>query len=353
MTESRGDAAGRTVYVVVSCDVDPDRDRLFAGPRSGALTWRGATDGIPALKAAVRGLTDGAGREPAFTWLLRADEQIRDLAGEYASFVRTHDSLLQTLRESGDELGWHPHFWRREPATGAWYQETEDVEWQVAMLDGAHRALAAAVPDPVTSVRMGWSYHNNRTYQALDALGITTELSAIPGLRTFAGTPPRRSENLFDWHSTPRAPYRPSRRDYRRPPGPGETACRLLEVPSFVSTALPWGVVSGLQLARKTENAALLWHALRRPTYCINVTARPRLFAPLVSALRRTLRRRSPEPLVFGTQFHADELVPNRSGLYDLASVRANLAALLAACRAADAPVRFAPASRIAALFPA
>src|SRR5206468_5336192 len=115
-----------------------------------------------------------------------------------------------------------------------------------------------------------------------------------------------------------RAPFRPSRADYRRPVRGGETSYRLLEVPSFVSQSIPWALVSGVQLARKTGQVGQLWNAIRRPTYCINVTARPVFFAPLVTQLRTALRRPSNGPLVFSTQFHADELLPKRSRLYDL-----------------------------------
>lgn len=342
----------RTVYVVISCDVDPDRERLFDGSRSGELAWRGVTEGIPAVKSLVRGLTDSTGREPVFTWFLRADEQIRHLQGEYAWFVRTHTSLLRSLQESGDELGWHPHFWRRDPQGGAWFQEIEDLDWQVDMLHQAHSDLVAWFPGALQSVRMGWSYHNNGTYHALEAMGLAVDLSAIPGFRTLAGSSPGRRENLFDWHSTPRAPFRPSLADYRRPARRGEGSCRLLEVPSFVSTSMPWSLVGGVQLARKTGDVAQLWHAVRRPAYCINVTARAVFFAPLGAELRRALRRPESRPLVFATQLHADELVPNRSALYDLESVRTNLEALLRTCRKADTPVEFVKAARLPALWP-
>jgi len=285
-----------------------------------------------------------------FTWFLRADEQIRRLQGEYGWFARSHSSLLRSLEESGDELGWHPHFWRRETQGGPWFQEVEDLDWQVDMLHRAHGELATRIPGALKSVRMGWSYHNNRTCGALDALGIAVDMSAIPGFRTFTGQPSARGENFFDWHSTPRAPYRPSREDYRRPPLGHEGAHGFLEVPSFVSTGLGWALVGGLQLARKTGDVAHLWYAVRRPTYCINVTARPAFFAPLVTHLRKQLRGPGSEPLVFATHCHADELVTNRSRLYDLGSVRANLEALLRACREGATPVQFVPAGRIPSL---
>ena len=343
----------RAVYVVIGCDTDPDRPRFFDGipPYAERLSWRGLIEGIPRAKALLHGITDHAGREPVFTWVLRADEQIRQLEGDYAWCVRRHGDLLRSLQASGDELGWHPHFWRRETEGGTWFQEIEDIEWQVAMLRGAHAALTAAFPGALTSARMGWSYHNNRTYQTLDALGLTVDFSAVPGMRTLTPGSSTRSENLFDWDPTPRAPYFPSRADYRRPPRDGEPACRMLQAPSFVSTSPIWGLVSGLQLARKTGDTTQLWRALRKPTYVINVTARPRLFAPMVADLRARLRRSGAGPVVFVTQLHADELVPNKSGLYSLESLLPNIRSLVRAGEEASVPVEFVPAGRLPALW--
>ena len=341
-----------TVYVVIGCDADPDRKDLLERVPSGSLTWRGLTEGIPLLKSSLKGVRDSTGREPIFTWLLRADEQIRDLHGEYAAIARMYRPLLQTLQQSGDELGWHPHFWRRDGAGESWFQEVEDVDWQVDMLKKAHADLAPCLPDGVKSVRMGWDYHNDRTYRALEDLGIVVDFSAIPGLRTFIGTPPTRGENFFDWHSSPRIPFRPSREDYRRPVEGGANQSRLLEVPNFVSTSAVWGLASGLQLARKTRNVRLLWQSIRRPTYWINITARPRFFAPLVKQLRKTLRSHDiSTQLVFATYFHPDELLPNRSGLYDLESTRKNLEAILRTCDDAGSRVEFIQARRVPALW--
>jgi len=339
-----------TVYIVVSCDTDPDRPGFLDGVPSRGLTWRGMTEGIPAAKDFLRGVRDSRGREPVFTWLLRADDQVRRVHGDPAWVMHTQGALLRSLQQSGDELGWHPHFWRRETSNGRWFQELEDVAWQVEMLRQAHRDLATCFPGAVQSVRMGWAYHNNRTCAALDELGVTVDLSPLPGYRTLTPHPPTRSENLFDWYSSPRTPFRPSRADYRRPVRGGETSYRLLEVPSFASQSIPWALVSGLQLARKTGQIGQLWNAVRRPTYSINVTARPVFFAPLVTQLRTALRRPDRGPLVFSTQFHADELLPNRSRLYDIQGVRTNLESLVRACDEARTSVQFVQARQIYAL---
>ena len=343
----------RTVYFVLSCDVDPDRAGVVAGTPPDRLAWRGMTEGIPALKARLRDVTDDDGRQPAFTWLLRADEQVRELEGSYAWVLRTHRPLLASLQTSGDELGWHPHFWRRAAADGPWVQELVDVDWQVEMLRRAHADVVTGFAGPPKSVRMGWSYHNNRTYEALEELGVAAECSALPGYRTLRRSASATRENLFDWYVTPRAPYRPSRADYRRPAGEGEASSRLLEVPSFVATSLAWALVSGVQMARKTRDGGQVWQALRRPTYCINLTARPRFFAPLAAQLGRALGSAPGDPLVFSTQFHADEVLANRTRLYELESVRTNLLALLRVCREAGARAAFVPARRVAELWAA
>ena len=348
MTSGSQSGARRTVQVVIGCDTDPDRESLVGSLPADRLSWRGVTEGIPALKAAVADLRDSRGHAPVFTWLIRADEQIQTLCGDYAWALDAHADLLRGLVASGDELGWHPHFWRRDAATRLWYQEVEDVSWQLQMLHSAHAALSAKVPTPLQSVRMGWNYHTRETLTALDALGIVVDFSALPGLRTYVGVPPRRSENLFDWHDAPRRPYHPSVADHQREAKAGEGSLRLLELPVFVASSAAWGLVGGVQLARKTRRLSPIADALRRPTYWINLTAKPRLFSPLVRALRAELGRPSVEPVVFATYFHPDELVKNHSQLYDLPSARENIGAILDACAAVGARVEFRQAAEVA-----
>lgn len=340
----------RTVYILLSCDTDPDRPGFLDGG-TDRFTWRGMTEGIPAVKQLVRGVTDSRGRAPIFTWFLRADEQMQTLYGAYGAVVREQQALLRTLAESGDELGWHPHFWRRE-RDGRWYQEVEDEPWQLEMLRRGYEDLAAALPAgaPPASVRMGWAYHTTRTYTELERLGVRVDCSALPGYRTYRGTAPTRGENNFDWYVTPEQPFRPSRVDHRRAPRAGEAAFDLLEAPSFVTRSRGWAVVSALRLTRKTGDPGLLWDALRRPVYCINVTARAALFAPLVRRLRDAVRDHpGAGPILFSTQFHADELVPNRSTLYRLESLRDNVQALVRAAQDAGAAVEFIQARDVPA----
>jgi hypothetical protein len=254
------------------------------------------------------------------------------------------------LEHGGDELGWHPHFWRQDDQTRSWYQDAKDAEWQLSMLRQSHEAYMRVFPGRARSVRMGWDYHNNQTFQTLEQLGVVADFSAIPGLRTARGSNSRQRENLFDWYETPRSPYFPSRSDYRRPGRSGEDSYTLIEAPNFTSTSLFWGAISGLQFARKTRDLMQLAQAARRPTYWINITGRPKLFSPLLSQLKRDLSISKKGNGFFVTYFHPDELLDNKSSLYDLSSVRTNLDGILQVCRSRDTEVVFVPAREIPAL---
>ena len=325
---------------MIGCDTDPDRAGFVRSLPERGLSWQGMLEGIPALKERVRSVSDDAGRAPVFTWHLRADEQIRALQGSYAWMVETHSDLVDSLKASGDEIGWHPHFWRHDPALGRWYQEVVDDDWQLEMLRAAHAALGVAGFRP-RSVRMGWDFHTAETLAELSGLGIRTDLSALPGMRTMYGVPPRRSENLYDWFDAPERPYHPSAANYQRRARGGEAALPILELPIFVAHDRFWGLAAGAQLARKTRRGRLLVDAVVRPSYFINITARPTLFRPMVRALRRTLKLRERTPPVFATYFHPDELLPDQRTLYALDHVPENLRALLAAIRAEGAQPLF------------
>lgn len=339
--------AGIEVPIVIGCDTDPDREG-FVGPlASDRLVWNGMLEGIPALKREVEDIRDDRGAPPRFTWLVRADEQVQQLHGGYAWCLEQHRAFFDGLVAGGDALGWHPHFWRRDASTGHWYQEVEDQAWQLTMLHEAHLALVKAGLTPA-SVRMGWTYHSTATCNALDALGVRLEFSPFPGLRSYRRQPKTRDENQFDWHNTPTESFFASRSDYRVPARAGEIACRMLTLPCWVSQHPFWGLAAGVQMARKSGVPGLILDAMWRRSYVINLTARPKLFAPLLWQLRKSLRSadaRGTAP-AFATYFHPDELIPNRSTMYARTHVRENLLALLDCIRTAGAKPLFVTADQ-------
>jgi hypothetical protein len=335
-----------TVPIVIGCDADPDRESLLGPLPPGALHWRGMLEGIPALKESVSHVRDAAGNEPRFTWLLRADEQVKSFHGSSAWPLEANRTFCDALAASGDELGWHPHFWRFDSTLRRWYQEVEDHAWQLAMLREANAALRDAGLTPV-SVRMGWTYHTTETMRTLAELGVRVDFSALPGLRTIHGLPPTRGENFYDWFDAPATVYRPLATDHRRA-GQGAQGQAIIELPTFVARSAFWGLLAGAQLARKTRRVAPLADALGRPRYIANLTSAPSLFAPLVQAVASAARRAANgagHAPAFATYFHPDELLPNRSRMYALEHVATNLAALLSGLRTAGAEGVFCTAT--------
>lgn len=329
----------KELIIIIGCDTDPDRESFVGKLPTDRLVWQGMTAGIPRAKERLAKLTDSFGAPPRFSWCLRVDHQVNQLHGKYNWVLSTHREFLLQLEQAGDELSWHPHFWRFDQSRQLWYQEYWDRQFQLQMLTDAYAAYQAILPGRARTVRMGWGYHNTETFAKMQALGVQVEYSAIPGLKILPQHDQVRSSNFFDWSLSPDRPYYAAVDDYRREAQAGEKAFTMVEIPVFVSHSLFWGIGAGLQLARKMKNPAQVWWAITRPTFLINITGKTAYFAPMLAQIRRALRSR--DQVIFNTYLHADELIDNNHPLYSLENMEANIASMLALARAENASVRF------------
>lgn len=330
----------RAIYIVIGCDTDPDR-ASFVPEAAGASTliWRGLLEGIPRAKEALSKIVDADGNPPRFTWCLRADHQVRMAHGAYAYVMETHTDFLLDLERSGDELAWHPHFWNHNPDRGGWYQEHEDIDWQLEMLRQAFRAYDAILPNRMRSARLGWTYHNNRTFAELEKLGVKVEFSALPGHRIDPGSGSGPTANFFDWSITPNHPYFAAESDYRRPASDGESRRTMLEAPVFVCRSFPWAVFRGAVLAKKMKAPGQLLLAMRYPSYFVTITGKPALFAPVQNQVRRELETSG--RVFFVSYFHPDELLETGNKIYSLENLAQNLRNLIDLGERENASVRF------------
>ena len=335
----------KTVYVTIACDTDPDRKRLLPETPDDSLRWRGLTEGIPAVKTAVRHLVDDSGRGPKFTWCLRVDHQVQKLHGSFEYVLTEHNALLKDVAATGDELSWHPHFWRYDAEKKIWYQELNDKAWQVRMLEEAVAAYRRVFPDHPRTLRTGWDYHSPESFAAIDKLGLEVDLSAVPSQETMPTNSEARSSNFYDWAVTPNEPYRPSRSDFRRACKNGEQAYNIWEFPVFVSRSLLWGLIRGAVSARRMKDPRKLWRGLLNPSYFANITARPRLYSAIISQMRKELAIR--DKLYFVTFFHPDEVLPNVDPLYSLENMRENLERLRAVAHRSGAKLEFVTAREL------
>ena len=343
-------AVPKRMYVIIGCDVDPDRESFVGKIPANTLTWRGMLEGIPRGKDRVRQLLDSNGKPPVFSWCIRVDHQVATLCGAYDYVLTQNRAFLTDLETSGDEISWHPHFWKYDDAIGQWYQEYWDIPFQVEMLKTAHAAYQKQFPGRARTVRMGWSFHNNDTFATMEQLGVEVDYGAIPGLKILPKHDKVRSSNFYDSSLCEDQPFYPARSDYRRAANGGEESFRVLELPVFVSRSLFWGLGSAAQLTRKMKDPSQLLNGLRRPTHLINITGKPNWFAPLLKRAEKMLK--SQETLFFNTYLHADELIENIHPFYSLEFMETNIKRILELGHSTGAEIHFVRACDVTALFP-
>lgn len=204
--------AGQPLFWVFTVDTDEDP---LPQDRETQLSWRGVNEGIPRLREVVDGITEV---RLITTWFVRVDDRVEAVEGDRTFLL---DLLAGDWRESvgrGDEIGLHPHLYRREGR--GWVRETES-EPIASQLAASVAAMSERGFRPVSS-RIGEGFHSNGTMKALEDLDIQVDSTALPG-RTR-----RDATRVMDWEVTPPFPYHPSKADYRRP---GADGLRLLEVP--------------------------------------------------------------------------------------------------------------------------
>jgi len=220
------------ISVIICIDVDPDGANVLGEKcYDNQLRWDGLEKKVPRVIDIMDTVKDSEGNPAKFSWFLRCDEQINKIYGEFGWIFKKYDYIWNLLNDRGDELSWHPHFWRWSEDRRGWDQEIEDIDWMLKCLDdGFHSFYKWSRKIP--SVRMGWAYHNNQTMIKLNELGIRTDLSAIPGCKSEGKYISKTFCDCQDWGITSGAPYFPSREDYRIA---GEDRLKILEIPMTVS----------------------------------------------------------------------------------------------------------------------
>jgi hypothetical protein len=310
------DAGTSPLRVVIGCDVDPDRLDFGGIPfnaGTGAQRWRGV-DCIEGLRERLDAVRDANDRPVAVTWHLRCDAQVRATEGAYETLIETRRALWQRCERSGDEIGWHPHFWRLAEDGATWFQEMDDREFQRTMLREAHAAFTRAWGRPPASVRMGWDYHNNDTMAELANLGVRIDLSALP-YQWFAGSRNDRGASFagyFDWSTSGTAPYRPSRRDYRVP-GKGPDSLPILELPQGLLRSRLAGFLAEARGALRERSIDRLVRAATGRAEASNSTIKACAPTALFRAMVKDILRRGEDWVV--TYFHPDELLPRKGKL--------------------------------------
>ena len=294
----------RTAYLSVLCDADWGINppcRVLPHPGDLDATWQALLASIPVLRErlARSAVVSQHGPLP-ITWLLRADRQVLELHGDPAYSFRQFEPVARSEQAHGSEIGWHPHLYRWEEAAGRWLpflRQDDDLEVLAQCLETLRRFVDVRV------VRTGWDYQSNRLLAFFDSAGLLADASAIPG-SVHGGN------EFHDWRGAPRAPYFPSRADYRRPAHSPGSALRLIEMPVLART-LPWPshfARYGVRLLRAFTNPA--WSFPDWTSSGWQGVLVSRETAPFVAAARQTLMTSDTGRSVFlTTYFHLRELL--------------------------------------------
>jgi hypothetical protein len=329
----------KIVDLILVCDADPDRER-FGAPackEGGPLVWSGLERGIPRWREAMTEFSDAFGDQPKCSWLIRADEQIEMAMGSMGAAYLKHKSLWEACRDAGDELGWHPHYWRWT-SKACWEQESTDAIWQKQMLKKAHEQLRQHID--LKTVKTGWCFMNNLTMTTFAECGLLSDVSAMPQQR-YEPRPSRGKPyyGAYDWSSTHHQPYRPDLKNYKI--GTDDLVSHnLLEVPVSVGRSRAVSAVESLVLALRRRQ----WpkQPQEQAWVSLKITFHGLLFAQLFKgALEPVLSMDQP---YLHCYFHPDELLPHDAEWrqpYGLRHVKANLKLVMKSLAARGYQVRF------------
>lgn len=194
--------------------VDVENNGISVHNERNHLSWE-AISNIPKVKSVF----DSYEIKP--TWFIRADNQLREVYGTSAYLLIEYRKLWNSLKNSGDEIGWHPHLYHWNEQMSEYTVDNDDNR-RIQKLNEIYSELQTEGIN-YTSVRIGEAFHSNGMMKMLGVLGLKIDSTAIPGRER------QDKARAFSWRITPNEPYYPSSKDYRIPDS--QDHLPILEVP--------------------------------------------------------------------------------------------------------------------------
>jgi hypothetical protein len=215
MMRARGrrSTGGERIPAVICIDVEPDPRSLDLGDRAD---WAGFERTFEDF-GRFRVLLERATRSPVrFAWFLRMDPQIEQVYASAAWVASRYRREIRAIEEAGDALGLHIHPWRWDGSTRSWFADFADRAWGEHCVRLGFTAFARHFGRPCRMVRFGDRWLSDHVLGLSEKLGARYDLTAEPG-RGPAKIAEPSVGSTPDYSSTPRHPYRPSRRNHHRP----------------------------------------------------------------------------------------------------------------------------------------
>jgi hypothetical protein len=289
--------------------IDVVQDGLGIDNERNTLTWK-ALENLPDIKQFFDSF------QARVTWFVRADNQLKDVYGTSAYVLDAHANLWQDFLSSGDEIGWHPHIYKRDGRDGQ-YVLDRDVVRCVQQMRSTWSDLQRE-GHVFSSLRMGECFHVNETMKAAADLGLLVDSTAIPGRKR------QDSARVFDWETTLAEPYFPSHDDYRISGSVG--ALPILEVP-----------LTTIEVQTSYDRQPLKRY--------LNLTFHHALFRGGVDGYLRSTCSRRKDSAVIVTVFLPDEINRNETNhplhAFSITEARRNLDYMLKAIESFGCGYRF------------
>lgn len=203
----------RRIPVIICIDVEPDEREI-----DGAIAkdWEGFEGTVKFFSDLRPRLEEATGAPVSFSWFFRMDPQVEHTYGLSWWVVKRYGEVIKQLELAGDELGLHTHAWRWDGALHKWIIDHGDQKWVNHCLHTSFEAYRSAFGRPCLSFRFGDRWMNNETMGFLESLGVKFDLTVEPGRKAMPVLQELHTGSLPDYMVTPRWPYRPSRKDFRK-----------------------------------------------------------------------------------------------------------------------------------------
>ncbi|MGI9600898.1 MAG: hypothetical protein ACR2QE_03365 [Acidimicrobiales bacterium] len=204
------------IPIVLTVDVEPD-DRE-ADPAT-TTDWTGFGPTVESFDELREQATVDTGAPARFSWFLRMDPQVEVVHGDNQWFTQRHRSTIARLEARGDVIGLHTHAFRWDDQLDRWVSDHDDQDWVDQCVIESCAAFEASFGRPPRHFRFGDRFMSDRTLDLLVELGVRFDLTQEPDkLPTASLNPGEVTTGLLpDYRGVPRAPFRPSRSDFRRP----------------------------------------------------------------------------------------------------------------------------------------
>lgn len=200
------------IPAVYAFDVEPDPRMVYG---NDPADWRGFGDSLELAEELRRALAPLQPEAPTFAWMLRLDPQMERAYGRADWLARTYRDTFARLRERGDEIGVHTHFFRWDEPLADWVTVTDDPAWRRSCLEMALGAYRDTFGEPAAVHSCGDRWFSADVAEVLEEQGARIDLTVEPGLEARA----TYVESEFERGGTPdftralRRVWRPSRGD--------------------------------------------------------------------------------------------------------------------------------------------